>query len=130
MTVEDIEVPEGMMDALCLHLHGATYQNSVHRVQQTTMTAQKVALLWLTNNPVSPSRNEAEEIGRVANQAHIYRDKHFTVAACSEWMRRAFTKKSTPVPETVQNLISNYNLTGEAADCVRMAYEEGVKSKQ
>lgn len=130
MTVEDIEVPDGMMDVLCLHLHGTTYKDSPHRVQQTTLAAQKVALLWLTKNPIAPTRDEAEEIGQVANQKHVYRDQHYTVAACSEWISRVFRKKTEKLPEPVRNLISNYNLTGVAADCALMAYEAGAESKK
>jgi hypothetical protein len=121
LTVEDIEVPEGMIEAVRRTWNGKDWKHE---------NILATALLWLAQNPIVPNYTDDIEIDRAwgASSANGVRPSKF---GAIEWQRRMFLKREPQVPEAVKELLWDSNPfpnTGSKYrhdEAVRRAYKIG-----
>jgi hypothetical protein len=95
--IDDIEVPEGMLDA--------TEEGHYSRPYHTDML--KAALNWLRNNPIVPNEHEAKKLQNDYVKSPIgttYLDL-WHVWSAVEWQRRAFLRREPQYPQAVKGLL-------------------------
>lgn len=112
LTVDDIEVPEGMLDAYMLR-RGYTRE-------------LEVVLLWLAENPIVPSEEDCNSLEEADNKMN----GRSTMCMTTEWQRRMFLKRAPEVPAEVSLMTKGWgNLGSSAAAAIKEkileAYEFG-----
>jgi hypothetical protein len=91
---EKIVVPQGMLEAAC---HSFGVVPSIDRLEK----AIEAALLWLSENPIVPTEDEAQ---------YMYDGKNglghsATIQYCmTQWQRRMFLAPEPKVPEEITKL--------------------------
>lgn len=124
-TIADIEVPKGMLEAAV-----AAYPNCA-----TDMTRSRVAaaLLWLAENPIVPSDEEYEALGKAWNGRSGYAEE-FIPWIATEWQRRMFLRKPDPVPDALRNYLTT-DWDGKVVDspcnnAIIAAYKLGLAAQE
>ena len=124
LTVDDIEVPEGMLGAFAAEFGLSTIDDWERALAS--------ALLWLAEHPIVPSEGEAESMkaSLLGRRTHLWEDFR---DAPVEWQRRMFLRKPAALPEEVKKLLVDENLKSdplrstaeEVNRRIRKAYELG-----
>jgi hypothetical protein len=129
VNIEDIEVPEGMLEAV-MNLppkFSDGYWRDYNRKQLA------VALFWLGENPILPSDEECSDMAslyKTSEARYINRRELF-----GEWQRRMFLKRAPALPEVVKAMMlpeadgysQSYKTTREQVNkAIVAAYEMGL----
>lgn len=128
LTVDDIEVPEGMLSAYM----GAAGFTHDHESRPACRQRLAETLLWLAENPIVPPLEVENEV-LYGNPANNIEGMCARTWAAVEWQRRMFRKPGPELPAMVKNIIADAVSQGMepalATRCAMQAYELGKASE-
>jgi hypothetical protein len=101
LTVDDIEVPEGLLSAY-MGVAGITHE---HESRPSCRRRLAETLLWLAENPIVPSWNQLVDLKSIEGG---WSSKDREIGAVV-WQRRMFLRKPDPVPAEVKELEDQVN---------------------
>ena len=131
MSEQKIVVPEEMLKAVIDHhpVRGMLQDDPALFGMDTLRVCLKVALEWLAENPIVPTKEDSEELTREwhSKYAHLGKDG-FWIWAYREMQRRMFLAPEEPMigEETVGQFCARYQKIGDA---VIEAFRRGRESK-
>lgn len=125
MSIDDIEVPGEMLTMAVASVQDGGFDR--YRMFLAN------ALLWLSENPILPSIDDAESMGEAWNKNELPQD-HFTQAIAVEWQRRMFLRPKKVVPLDLQLMLCDESIadtyTGSRSTynkAIMEAYELGKR---
>ena len=128
LSVEQIEVPRGMLDAGVMAVIGTASHMPVYERAYLILAA---ALLWLAENPIVPSEDWARETfysiesPRTGDLARPW--------LCAEWQKRMFLRRVPELPMEVLTAIGECDAsqpwTNELHKLAAKVYALGQKAK-
>lgn len=124
LTVEDIEVPEGMLAAA---MAAGDKNGDCYTVSQVYANVLAAALLWQSENPRVPSEEEVSAMYNVSGCGG-------TRECIAYWQRVMYRKPTPKVPDAVEKAASILRGSGRFSDSDAMAlvtevYEAGKAAK-
>jgi hypothetical protein len=104
LTVDDIEVPEGMLDAFLEKLlEGTGKDPAKFRSWRSELAA---ALLWLAENPIVPNDEQANQLWH--HPKTLDGDEHYSKAMARQWQQIMFLKPGPELPDELKALMFRY----------------------
>jgi hypothetical protein len=138
LSIDDIEVPEGMLDAFVRKMiEGRHAVNSIQNHKKVWRADLAAALLWLAENPIAPSEEDVREIwGEMSLRADT-RSWEDVRDTATELHRRMFLRKTGALPDEVKDLLitdipdfPSFSVSRELANYrITRAYQFGKEGK-
>ena len=137
MSEKKILVPEGMLkSAVDGQWKESGSPSSARNIPQVAKQVEdcvkaglEAALLWLSENPIVPSKEWMDE--QIMSAHHTLTTSTFTTRCIAEWQRIMFISLKPRVPEEIEDLlepVNDYQPTPSADYRILEAFRRGQKS--